>query len=60
MKTDHTKPTGTIANPVRYEKLSKSDPNYKKKMKAQLDKFSKDAKAGKVLCLSDLMCNAGM
>ncbi len=45
---------------IRYEKLSKKDPDYKKKFDKQLNKFSKDAKAGKVLCLSDLMCNAGM
>ena len=52
--------TGTHDNPIRYEKLSKSDPEYKQKMKGQLDQFGKDAEAGKVLCLSDLMCNAGM
>lgn len=44
----------------RYERLKKSDPDYKRKMQQQLDQFEKDAKAGKVLCLSDLMINAGM
>ncbi len=51
---------GTHDNPIRYDRLEKSDPNYKEKMKAQLNKFESDAKAGKVLCLSDLMCSAGM
>lgn len=51
---------GTEENPIRYERLSKADPAYKAKIAAQLDQFGKDAKAGKVLCLSDLMCNAGM
>ena len=37
---------------IRYERLSKKDPEYKSKMKAQLAKFGDDAKAGKVLCLS--------
>jgi len=45
---------------IRYEPLSKKDPDYKKKFDKQLKQFSNDAKSGKVLCLSDLMCNAGM
>lgn len=32
----------------------------KRDIKPQLDQFVKDAKAGKVLCLSDLIGNAGM
>jgi len=51
---------GTHENPIRYESLDKSDPEYKAKFRAQLDKFEEDAKSGKVLCLTDLMCNAGM
>jgi hypothetical protein len=51
---------GTHENPIRYERLDKRDPDYRAKMAAQLDKFTTDAQAGKVLCLSDLMCNAGM
>ncbi len=51
---------GTHDNPIRYDRLDKADPDYKQKMKQQLDQFTADAKAGKVLCLSDLMCNAGM
>lgn len=56
--TEDTIPTAE--NPVRYERLEKSDPNYREKFAAQLDQFEEDAKAGKVVCLSDLMCSAGM
>jgi len=59
-KTTQSAPEGTHDNPIRYERLEKSDPDYRAKMKAQLNKFETDAKAGKVLCLSDLMCSAGM
>ncbi len=51
---------GTHDDPVRYEKLDPKDPEYKKKFRQQLDKFDEDASSGKVLCLSDLMINAGM
>jgi len=61
MKTTDTKQaTGTHENPIRYDRINKTDSDYREKMAAQLDKFSADAQAGKVLCLSDLMCNAGM
>ena len=45
---------------IRYEHLDKKDPDYKEKFKKQMNQFEKDAKAGKVLCLSDLMISAGM
>ena len=51
---------GTHDNPIRYEHVSLDDPNRKAKLEAQRDKFERDAKAGKVLCLSDLMCSHGM
>ena len=57
---DTTKPVGTHENPIRYKRIDQTDPERKAKLKAQLDQFSRDAQAGKVLCLSDLMCNAGM
>ena len=47
-------------NVIRYERLSKKDPEYKSKFKKQLEQSSKDAKGGKILCISDLMINAGM
>lgn len=55
-----TKPTGTHDDPIRYEKINAEDPNRKTKLAAQLEQFEKDAGAGKVVCLSDLMSNAGM
>jgi len=58
METKNT--IGTHENPIRYDHLDKSDPDYKVKMKKQLNQFEQDAQSGKVLCLSDLMCNAGM
>lgn len=63
MKTannDNNNNTGTHDNPIRYEHISLDDPNRKAKLKAQRNQFEQDAKAGKVLCLSDLMCSHGM
>jgi len=51
---------GTHTDPIRYEHIERTDPDRAAKRKAQLDQFSRDAKAGKVLCLSDLMISAGM
>ena len=59
-KTPPAAETPTEPAVIRYEHLDKSDPDYKKKMRAQLDQFEQDAKSGKVLCLSDLMISAGM
>ena len=51
---------GTHDKPIRYEHVSKDDPDRQKKLAAQREQFSKDAKAGKMLCLSDLMISHGM
>ena len=51
---------GTQKNPIRYEHVAKDDANRKTKLAAQREQFTKDAKAGKVLCLSDLMISHGM
>lgn len=53
-------PTGTHNNPIRYEHIDPTDPDRKAKRAAQREQFTKDAKAGKVLCLSDLMISHGM
>lgn len=45
---------------IRFEELDKKDPDYKAKLKQQLKDFETEAKKGKVICLSDLMGNAGM
>jgi hypothetical protein len=47
-------------NVKRYEHIDLNDPNRQAKLKAQRDEFEKDAKEGKVLCLSDLMISHGM
>ena len=52
--------TGTDADPIRYERIDRADPNRAALRRAQLYQFEQDAKAGKVLCLSDLMISAGM
>ena len=51
---------GTYSNPIRYEHIEKDDPNRQAKLAAQRDQFTADAKAGRVLCLSDLMISHGM
>lgn len=52
--------SGTSENPIRYERVTAGDPDRAAKLKAQREKFEQDAKAGKVLCLSDLMISHGM
>ena len=51
---------GTHDDPIRYERIDPNDPDRAAKLKAQREKFEQDAKAGKVLCLSDLMISHGM
>lgn len=57
---DYPTNAGTHNDPVRYEHLDRNDPQYKAKLKAQLDKAGRDAKSGKCICISDLFCSAGM
>jgi len=57
---DTSKLAGTDKNPIRYERVKEDDPNRHAKLAAQRAKFEQDAKAGKVLCLSDLMISHGM
>ena len=45
---------------IRYEHVAKDDPHRREKLAKQREQFSRDAKAGRVLCLSDLMCSHGM
>jgi len=49
-----------MENVKRYEHITTDDPNRQEKLKAQRDEFEKDAKAGKVLCLTDLFISHGM
>jgi hypothetical protein len=51
---------GTDRNPVRYEHVSRTDPDRAQKLEAQREQFTQDAKAGRVICLSDLMISHGM
>ena len=51
---------GTYSNLIRYEHIKADDPDRKAKRAAQRDQFTADAKAGRVLCLSDLMISHGM
>ena len=51
---------GTHEDPIRYEHVSADDPDRQAKRAAQREQFEKDAKAGRVLCLSDLMISHGM
>jgi len=60
MMNDTSKQEGTHDNPIRYERVKSDDPNRHAKLAAQREKFEQDAQAGKVLCLSDLMCSHGM
>lgn len=52
--------TGTHADPIRYEHIAEDDPARQEKREAQREQFGKDAAAGRVLCLSDLMISHGM
>jgi len=51
---------GTYENPIRYEHIKSDDPDRQAKRAAQRDQFTADAKASRVLCLSDLMISHGM
>ena len=51
---------GTHADPIRYEHVNAADPDRQEKRAAQRRQFTVDAKAGRVLCLSDLMISHGM
>ena len=51
---------GTHADPIRYEHVNADDPDRQEKRAAQRRQFTVDAKAGRVLCLSDLMISHGM
>lgn len=54
------KAAGTEQDPIRYEQIERTDPERETKIKAQWDEAQADAKAGKCICLSDLLCNAGI
>jgi len=58
--TNKKKFTGTDEDVIRYEHIKKDDPARQAKLAAQREQFSEDAKAGKVLCLSDLMISHGL
>ena len=49
-----------MENVKRYEHITKDDLDRQAKLKAQREEFEKDAKEGKVLCLTDLMISHGM
>ena len=51
---------GTHADPIRYEHIKSDDPDRQIKRAAQREQFEKDAKAGRVLCLTDLMISHEM
>jgi hypothetical protein len=45
-------------NVVRFERLAGTRAEKRRQMKDQLEKFDKAAKAGRVICLSDIIGNA--
>lgn len=47
-------------NVMRFKRIEQDDANRKKRLKKQMAAWDKGAKEGKVMCLSDLMGNAGM
>ena len=47
-----------MRNAVRYKRLAGNRQEKIKQFKKQLNKFERDAKSGKVLCLTDLMSNS--
>ena len=49
-----------MENVKRYEHITMNDPNRKEKLEIQRNEFEKDAKEGKVLCLTDLFISHGM
>ena len=50
---------GTRDDPIRFAPLSGTPEERREQLAAQREKFERDAKAGKVLCLSDLLINHG-
>ncbi|MFC1652507.1 hypothetical protein ACFL3F_02195 [Planctomycetota bacterium] len=52
--------SGTYDDVVRDERVAEDDPERAEKLAKQREQFEQDAKAGKVLCLSDLFCSHGM
>ena len=47
-----------MTNVIRYKKVKGTRPEKIKQYNKQWNKAEKDAKAGKVICLSDLIINA--
>lgn len=47
-----------IKKAVRYSEVEGSKAEMRKQFKDQLNDFEKQAKAGKTICLTDLLCNA--
>lgn len=45
---------------VRFKEIPQDAPDRKERLNNQLDQFSKEADAGKLVCISDLFGNAGM
>lgn len=62
MNTENKTPAPFESAPevIRYEHIQRTDPERAAKRARQWDKAEKDVKAGKVICLSDLMISAGM
>ena len=59
MKTENNATeVGTDQNPIRYHNDGATPEERKAIQAANLEKFSSDAQAGKVLCLSDLIGGA--
>jgi hypothetical protein len=58
-KSTNDTEAGTYDNPVRYPEIDPHDPDRQAKLAAQRAQFEADAKAGKVLCLSDRLANHG-
>ena len=51
---------GTYERPIRYEHIKANDPDRRAKLATQRAQFGKDAQAGKVLCITDLLISTGM
>lgn len=49
----------SYSEPVRYRRIEREDPGRQGKLKAQREQFERDAKSGKVVCLTDLLINHG-
>jgi hypothetical protein len=57
-RCDCEEPAGTYDDPVRYENEGRTAAERRANLKRNIAKFEADAKAGKVLCLSDLIGQA--